>query len=61
LQHELGLAVILIEHNMRIVMNTCRRIQVLNYGQLIAEGEPHAIRNDARVVEAYLGHTVVEQ
>ncbi|MDQ3700767.1 MAG: ABC transporter ATP-binding protein [Chloroflexota bacterium] len=52
---ERGHSVLLVEHNMRVVMGACHRIGVLSFGQLIATGEPAAIRADARVVEAYLG------
>jgi branched-chain amino acid transport system ATP-binding protein len=48
-------AVLLVEHNMDIVMNVSDRVVVLNQGEVIAEGEPQAVRNDPTVQEAYLG------
>ena len=50
-----GTAVLLIEHNMRVAMELCDRLVVLDHGRKIAEGSPEAIRQDERVVEAYLG------
>ena len=55
IRHELGIAMLWVEHDMQMVADLADRICVLNYGKMLAEGVPEAVLKDPRVIEAYIG------
>ncbi len=55
IRDEMGVTILLVEHDMRTVMNLCDKITVIDFGEMLAEGLPHEIRENKDVIEAYLG------
>ena len=60
LRREMGVTFLFIEHDMEVVMNHSDRVVVMAEGRVIAEGEPHEVRRDQRVIDAYLGEVDVD-
>ncbi|HKY38681.1 MAG TPA: ABC transporter ATP-binding protein [Polyangiaceae bacterium] len=60
LRNEMGLTVVLVEHNMAVVMNVCETVHVVDHGETIAEGTPDSIKRNPAVLAAYLGKSTEE-
>jgi branched-chain amino acid transport system ATP-binding protein len=60
LRKEEGVTFLFIEHDMEVVMNNSDRVVVMAEGKVIAGGEPHEVRADRKVIDAYLGETAVD-
>ena len=59
LKEQFKLSIILVEHDMKVIMNLCETIAVMNQGRLIAEGAREEIRTNTEVIEAYLGTSAI--
>jgi ABC-type branched-subunit amino acid transport system ATPase component len=55
LRSDIGCGILIVDHDMRLIMNLCDRIHVLNYGKTIGDGTPEQVRNEPAVIQAYLG------
>lgn len=56
-----GLTILLVEHDMKLIMDVCQKIQVIDQGRMLAYGSPHEVRRSPRVIEAYLGQSAREK